>query len=173
MSLPKVYIAGPTVFHPSWPSFAQLVAQKCMELSLKPLFPIAPSQSLDRPNIVGVSKKGTAAEAKAIFRECVRQIQECDGVVADLSPFRGEEPDSGTVVEIGLAYALGKPAIGYVKSTPEFRGIETSYGGFVDDKGFLYEQFGLQANLMVENVCTTLIKGDVGTALTLCKTYLT
>lgn len=165
MAKPSVYIAGPAVFHPGWPSFAQLVAQKCMELGLKPLFPIAPSQSLDRPGIIGVSKEGTEADARAIFRDCLSQIRKCDAVIADLTPFRGEEPDSGTVVETSFAFSLGKPVIGYVQKPKETKGTPTSYGGRVDAEGFVYECFGFSTNLMVENVCQVVLQGDVGEAL--------
>jgi nucleoside 2-deoxyribosyltransferase len=34
-------------------------------------------------------------------------------VLANLNPFRGAEPDSGTCVEIGYALALGKRVVGY------------------------------------------------------------
>ena len=34
-------------------------------------------------------------------------------MIANLGPFRGQEPDSGTVFEVGFAVALAKPAVGY------------------------------------------------------------
>jgi len=36
----------------------------------------------------------------------VDRIREACGMLADLRPFRGTEPDSGTVFEVGMAFAI-------------------------------------------------------------------
>ena len=35
-------------------------------------------------------------------------------MLANLEPFRGSEPDSGTAFEVGYALALGKPVYAYL-----------------------------------------------------------
>ena len=41
-------------------------------------------------------------------------IKEADFVIANLNPFRGFEPDSGTCFEVGYASAFEKPVYGYL-----------------------------------------------------------
>ena len=48
-----------------------------------------------------------------LYQGNVQLIRACDGVIAHLCAFRGLEPDSGTVFEVGYAVALGKPVVGY------------------------------------------------------------
>ena len=68
------------------------------------------------------------------FRFCLQSIDECDAVVGILD---GADADSGTCVELGYAYARGKPIIGL---RTDFR---------------LSEDRGL--NLIVANICNRLI----------------
>ena len=42
-------------------------------------------------------------------------IQRADLVMANLNPFRGAEPDSGTAFEVGYAIACGKPVWAYTE----------------------------------------------------------
>jgi len=51
--------------------------------------------------------------ARAIYDANIAKLQTADSVVANLAPFRGEEPDSGTVFEVGVAAARGVPVVGY------------------------------------------------------------
>ncbi len=48
-----------------------------------------------------------------IFAGNCKLIDEADIVIANLNPFRGKEPDSGTCFEVGYAYAKGKTVYGY------------------------------------------------------------
>jgi nucleoside 2-deoxyribosyltransferase len=53
------------------------------------------------------------ALAQRIYEGNVALIEQADGVAANLVAFRGLEPDSGTVFEVGYAIALGKPVVAY------------------------------------------------------------
>ena len=53
--------------------------------------------------------------AEGIYRANIGLIAEADALLANLNPFRGSEPDSGTVFEIGYAIALGKRVVGYLE----------------------------------------------------------
>lgn len=44
------------------------------------------------------------------FDDEIELIRQCDGMVADLD---GTDVDSGTAFEMGVAYILGKPIVGY------------------------------------------------------------
>ena len=51
--------------------------------------------------------------AQRIFEGNIQLVRGADGVIANLMSFRGHEPDSGTVFEVGFATALGKPVVAY------------------------------------------------------------
>jgi hypothetical protein len=84
-------------------------------------------------------------------------------VLANLNPFRGAEPDSGTCVEIGYALALGKPVIGYAADLRPLRerlhaSGPGADGRYRDGAGMVVEDFGLPLNLMLA-VPVQLVQG--------------
>ncbi|MDD5278608.1 nucleoside 2-deoxyribosyltransferase [Acidithiobacillus sp.] len=115
----KVYIAGPDVFRQDWPKFTTSVCA-CFEghENFAPVFPIPPDQSLDRPDLPGSTLQGTRADAFPVSDRCIDLINDCEFVLANISPFRGEEPDSGTVVEIVRAHLMGKIVVAYTNRLP-------------------------------------------------------
>jgi nucleoside 2-deoxyribosyltransferase len=93
------------------------------------------------------------AIAEAIKEANVKMIRECDCVIADLNSFRGTEPDSGTVWEVGFAQGLGKPVFGFCESTDSYLDKTRKILGLhpnalYDANGFQIESFGLTHNLM-------------------------
>jgi nucleoside 2-deoxyribosyltransferase/L-amino acid N-acyltransferase YncA len=105
-TLPRIYLAGPDVFRPdSAQVFARLKAS-CARLGLAGLEP-ADGDPAGAPALQG------DALAQRIYEGNVARIREADGVLANLADFRGLEPDSGTVFEVGYAIALGKPVAAY------------------------------------------------------------
>jgi len=83
-------------------------------------------------------------------------IQNCDIVIANVSPFRGPEPDSGTVWEIGYAQALNKKVLAYSsdmrtlkEKTQEILNLKNSD---CDSNGMAIEDFGLTHNLMFSDI---------------------
>ena len=98
-------------------------------------------------------------------------------MVADITPFRGDEPDAGTVFEIATAYALGKPVVAYTRDTRLtyerhlHNGSQTECGALLCRSGFLVEQFGLPCNVMVAQACSAMVFGGVVDALFALKNY--
>ena len=137
----KLYIAGPDVFRPESAVWADEARTLCRQAGHEALIPL----------------DGVENTAAGIFHANIAQIRLADAVLANLNPFRGCEPDSGTCVEVGFALALGKPVIGYVdslKSTVErVRSRQGSVvllnGRPVDADGLHIEDFGLPLNLML------------------------
>lgn len=173
----KVYIAGPDVFRQDWPKFTTSVCA-CFEghENFAPVFPIPPDQSLDRPDLPGSTLQGTRADAFPVSDRCIDLINGCEFVLANISPFRGEEPDSGTVVEIVRAHLMGKIVVAYTNRLPPnidpdiYR--KTEHGAFVDAKGYILENFGIPCNLMVASHCTHLLQACTFSALSfLLKQY--
>lgn len=99
-------------------------------------------------------------------------MRECDIVAANLHPFRGAEPDSGTCFELGLAYGLGKTLYGYApggtmaERISEFHAPTTTLpdGRIVDSDGFTVEKFGSAVNLMI-SVPATIVAGNFADCL--------
>jgi len=87
----KIYLAGPDVFEPNAKEIGKKLSKKCKKQGFKPLFP------LDN-EICAHTKKELS---RAIFKANKAMIESCDIVIANLNPFRGPEPDSGTVWEVG------------------------------------------------------------------------
>ena len=101
-------------------------------------------------------------------REAKRWLAEADAVLANLNPFRGAEPDSGTCVEIGYALALGKPIFGYAEDMRPLRerlqAVAGGDGCCRDGEGLAVEDFGLPLNLMLA-VPLQLVQGGLAEAL--------
>ncbi len=106
-------------------------------------------------------------EAKAIYEANITLIRKAQIVVANLNPFRGAEPDSGTVFEVGYALALGKKVFGYVASEEtclervrRLMGVEDGNGCPKDTNGMTIEDFNLTHNLMLA-VPVTIVVGNL------------
>ena len=109
-------------------------------------------------------------------------IQQCDIILANLSPFRGIEPDSGTVWECGYGEALGKYIYAYStnrrdlkEKVIEFQGLEKNAEYCKDD--MFIEDFELSDNLMFADKiiadsfieCLEIIKNDFKNKKTILK----
>lgn len=105
-SRPRIYLAGPDVFfRDSDARFARLQAA-CEALDM---VGVPPSDG----NMAADFSGSDDERAQRIYEGNVALIRSADGVLANLENFRGQEPDSGTVFEVGFAVALGKPVVGY------------------------------------------------------------
>ena len=149
----KLYLAGPDLFRPDVLEWAERVALLCRREGHEALIPL----------------DGARTEAGDIYRNNLRLIGEADAVVANLNPFRGSEPDSGTCVEIGYALALGKPVIGYAESLAPMRDRLHAAGPgadgcYRDAAGWAVENYGLALNLML-SVPVQLEQGGIEDAL--------
>jgi nucleoside 2-deoxyribosyltransferase len=129
----RVYLAGPDVFFKEAPARAAMLKELCAQYGLEGVHP------LDGPSPAGVSK---LEDARQIFEADVRMIRSCQGVIANMIPFRGPSADVGTAWEMGFAAALGLPVIGYTTSARTY--IER-----VEGDEFSVEDFGLVDNLML------------------------
>lgn len=150
---PRVYLAGPDVFRPDAADCFARMERHCAVLGLQGL----------RPSDGGIGAGTTAtgaALAQRIYDGNVALIRRCDAVIANLGPFRGHvEPDSGTVFEVGMAVALGKPVAAYLpqpgtsyaeRVARHFPTRRDASGALWDEAhGLLVEGFGEPMNLML------------------------
>lgn len=134
--IPRVYLAGPEVFHPDARCLAAKKIALCARFGLEGVFPADNGSHL-------------AGDARGIYRANLDRIALCQGVLANLSPFRGPHADPGTVFEVALALARGLPVAGYtgVPGTLKDRIRQGPRPG-ADADGLAIEDFGLPENLM-------------------------
>lgn len=153
----KLYLAGPDVFRPDALQWADEARAACCLAGHEPLIPL----------------DGVETTASGIYHANIGQILAADAVLANLNPFRGCEPDSGTCVEVGFALALGKRVIGYLAShettterVERWQGkpLKRLNGRLVDQDGLCVEDFGLPLNLML-SIPVQLVRGGLREAL--------
>lgn len=154
----KIYLAGPDVFHPTARARAEAARELLAQLGHVALLPL----------------DNEATSATGIYRANLELIAAADVVIADLNPFRGCEPDSGTAFEVGYAVALGKRVIAYLgdpraqadKLAERFGRRRRGDGRLADPEGLAIEDFGLPVNLMLGCACE-FAGGDLAAALRL------
>ncbi|WP_341677147.1 nucleoside 2-deoxyribosyltransferase [Niveibacterium sp. SC-1] len=144
----KLYLAGPQVFLPDAAAHFDRARSLCAAHGHEALTPL----------------DGTAQGAAAIYAANLALIHAADAVLASLDPFRGFEPDSGTVFEVGYATALGKPVIGYVRDARSLRQRLTPEGNTHDADGLQVEDFDLPLNLMLAVPCR-IVEGALAEAI--------
>ena len=152
-----LYLAGFGVFRPDAQSHGVALKALCREYGLDGLYPL--------DNAAPAHLRG-AALARWIYEANVGLIEQADGVLADMNPFRGREPDSGTAFEVGYAIARGKPVWVYTGQSGtlvEQIGVGQDGSGpsrrHVDADGFTVEDFGMNLNLMIACAATVVV-GD-------------
>ena len=146
-----IYLAGPDVFFPGPSAHFDKLEALCRMHGLQGL----------RPSDGGLSKgaSGTGDEiSERIYQANVELLRRCDGVLANLQPFRNPlEADSGTVFEVGFAVALGRPVAAVLPDLTKYEDRVIRHCGCngrvdgvnVDREGFMIEEFGQPLNLML------------------------
>jgi nucleoside 2-deoxyribosyltransferase len=156
----SLYLAGYDVFRQDAVAHGQALKALCARYGFEGLYPLdkaAPAE-LAGPEL-----------AAWIYRANVALIRRADGVMANLNPFRGAEPDSGTAYEVGYAAALGKPVWAYTSVgasiVEQVATGKSADGAFhVDADGYTVEDFGMNLNLML--ACSaTVVVGDAQACL--------
>lgn len=132
----KVYLAGPDVFRPDAKEHGQLLVTILANRGLQGLYPLD-----NEINLTG----NKLQDGKVIAEANVQMIQQCDGVLANLQPFRGPSADVGTVWECAYAKALGKIVVGYGF------GVDYRYNviGKIPHDGMFVEDFNVWDNIML------------------------
>ena len=155
----NIYLAGPIVFFENSEETFARIEKGLSEVGMCGVRPAAPIDSVTQEPILG--KKG----AQFLYQNNTRRIVDCDGVLADLRPFRGAtEPDSGTVFEVGYAVALGKPVAAVIPDARSLGAKIREAHGVMDrphpcgeqmdqEYGMLIEDFGGPLNLMLSESC--------------------
>ena len=161
----KIYLAGPDVFEQDAVEKGETLKELCRQYGFEGHFSLDNSVSVnDTPRNI----------AKAIREANLALLESCDIVLANLNPFRGIEPDSGTVYEVGYGAALNKMVYGYAADRramiERVREVQKlAEGATVCRDGMNIEDFGLSHNLMMLDV---VIADDIKDALAYIRSVL-
>lgn len=139
----QIYLAGFDVFRQDAIEHGQHLQQLCAEYGFKGLYPL--------DNAAPTELRGELL-AQWIYQSNIALIEQADAVIANLNPFRGYEPDSGTVFEVGYAIARQKTVAAYTEQEGDLLSQipHQKQGVFaLDQQGFVVEDFGLSMNLML------------------------
>ncbi len=152
-NLPTVYIAGPQVFSKHAVEFYKSAEATCESYGLKALVPFdLKLQTIDE-----------------IFKHNLRHIEAATYLAVDVNSWRGTEPDSGSVWEGALGWALGKPVFYYSKDIRTVRDRVLDHFGLARfdptvwfPDGSTAEDFGKTHNLMLDR-SGHMVGGDLRT----------
>ena len=145
---PKLYLAGPEVFLPEASAIGRNKKELCTKYGFEGLFPFDTE----------ISPGSGAPIDRLIYCANIRMIRAADGGIFNLTPFRGQSADVGTVFELGLFTGLEKPTYAYSNAdgtlldrmkkdgTAKF---DEATGTWRDSSGMAIEDFGIADNLMV------------------------
>lgn len=146
----KIYLAGPDVFLPNALEMGEKKKALCAQYGFEGKFP------LDNK----ISNRGKKHfRGLRISQENENLINECQLVIANITPFRGPSADAGTIFEIGYARARGIPVFAYSNTIVPFRERTISFfglkpdpatGAVTDRNNMMVEDTGMTDNLMID-----------------------
>jgi nucleoside 2-deoxyribosyltransferase len=145
---PRIYLAGPEVFLPDANEAGRIKCAVAAEHGFEGVYPL--DASLD---LAGQEKR---AQATFISRSNEDLMRSCDGLIANLTPFRGASADVGTAFEVGFLRALGRPVLGYTNSALDYVArahavrAQPRLAFDADAPTVAIEDFDLSENLMIE-----------------------
>lgn len=153
---PRVYLAGWDVFHPTSREIGDRLIATCAEYGIAGVYP-DPAFDPGLSRAIASARGDGAAIADLLFKANVASIRSCQGLIANLAPFRGPGADGGTTWEMGFAYGLGLPVWAYSADIRPYRQKVADWnkvplvkraGMLWDRDGLMVEDLGEQDNLM-------------------------
>lgn len=124
-----IYIAGPECFYTY--GFEALNAMRRYAQA------IGYGVTLPNDNPLDMENPNLQKRAHSIMADLAQDMNQTTVIISDLEAYRGAEADSGTVFEIGMAYAKGARSYGY---TRDKRSLTTKNLGAVLKNGIVYDE---------------------------------
>lgn len=150
-----IYIAGPECFYTHGYEMLAAMRMRAQSLGFRVTLPNDHPLDLENPDL--------QKQADSIFADLDHVMKETTAIISDLEAYRGAEPDSGTVYEIGMAYALGLPSYGYTRDKRSLasknQGAFLKDGKVCDERGkqMPYAQLPFAPSIMGS---TRVVEGD-------------
>lgn len=157
----RIYLAGPDVFTRDPMSLAKAKKELCAKYGFEGVFPTDNILTFD-----GLTDYEKGLKIAAANEELMRS---CDAIIANITPFRGPNMDTGTAYEIGFMRAQEKPVFAYCNVYTSQEGlagythmdrVQAYYGplltrpdGHLEDpkRHMMVEDFGMVDNLMIDS----------------------
>ncbi|MBN1143302.1 MAG: nucleoside 2-deoxyribosyltransferase [Bacteroidales bacterium] len=142
----KIYLAGPDVFLPNALEAGNRKKVLCAQYGFEGMFPL--DNKIDDPG----EKR---PHGFRISQANENLINECQLVIANITPFRGPSADAGTIFEIGYARAREIPVFAYSNTAVHFRERTRFFfrlkpDAVTDRNGMKLEDFEMTDNLMID-----------------------
>ncbi|ERI97567.1 nucleoside 2-deoxyribosyltransferase, partial [Clostridium sp. ATCC 29733] len=167
---PVAYLAGPDMFWPNGDEIGAGYVELSHKYGIDGIFPPDPAREDEFKEYEPKDDSSEEMEKK-IFIHDINHVRRSDMIIANLNDFRrGQEPDSGTCVECGAAYALGQRCYAFVDDArpmvERFTGAkhQNEEGKWVDENGCTIEDFDSPLNLMF-GVPFTIVEGTMEDAM--------
>lgn len=117
----KIYLAGPEVF---LPNARAMLDRKAALARAAGFIPLSPG---DLTVLPAKTRKDYGLGISTVNEQ---MMVEADGIIANLTPYRGISADVGTVYELGFMCALGKAVYAYTNvARDHFQRTADYYGG--------------------------------------------
>ena len=130
----KIYIAGPECFYQGGPDILNAMRRRAESLGFGVTLPNEHPLDMGNPEL--------QKRADSIFADLKMIMKETTVIIADLEAYRGSEADSGTIYEIGMAYADGLKCYGYTRDKRPLAWKDQKY---VMKDGIVYDENGKKA----------------------------
>jgi nucleoside 2-deoxyribosyltransferase len=142
MPAPRAYLAGPDVFLPHAAANAAAKIAICARYGIIGCPPL---------NENDLSQLSDDEAWRAIYLKDIAIMQDCEIIIANLTPFRGPSADSGTLIEVGWFLGQNRPVFGYSNSAMLFSARSAAHITACPDPipGLAVDGFGLPDNLMI------------------------
>ncbi len=166
--MPKAYLAGTEIFYPDSEQTQEKYHRLCEKYGIIGFYPsdVAPDDQYKEY----VKKDDSLHEMEVqLFTHDLNHILRTDIIIANLNDYRGNEPDSGTAVECGIAWGRGHRCFAFIDDArpmqQRFKGVTKvdENGRLTDKDGATIEDFDLPLNLMFSDF--TIFEGDFEAAL--------
>ena len=166
--MPKAYLAGTEIFYPDSKQTQEKYHALCEKYGIIGFYPedVAPEDEYKEY----VKKDDSLHEMEMqLFTHDLNHIKRTDIIIANLNDYRGNEPDSGTAVECGLAWGYGHRCFAFIddaRPMPQrFKGVKKvrEDGTVIDKDGANLEDFDSPLNLMFCDF--TVFEGEFEDAL--------
>lgn len=163
----KIYIAGPECFYKGGPAILNAMRRRAESLGFGVTLPNDHPLDMGNPEL---SKR-----ADSIFEDLKQIMKETTVIIADLEAYRGSEADSGTIYEIGMAYADGLKCYGYTRDKRPLAWKDQKYilrdGVVYDEKGNRapYKELPFSPTVVGS---TKIVEGDFDDCLAMLMTDL-
>lgn len=129
-----IYIAGPECFYQGGTEMLAAMRKRAESLGFGVTLPN------DHP--LDMSSENLQDHAQSIFKDLKEIMLDTTVIIADLEAYRGSEADSGTIYEIGMAYAKGARCYGYTRDKRPLAWKDQKY---VLRDGKVYDEHGKEA----------------------------